>query len=353
MATAEGGALMSSVINGAAEQAAAYDVLAERSSGDLRAFASVRRLDSPRLPEVGTVLTRRLADEGVENFAIRFDSRHAILRACLRPDAIPSVTPSMVKDIVRIQGAVRRVFAEQTDPRARPVRYMVWSSNMPGIWNLGGDLRLFMQLIRRKDRERLLGYAHEVVRAVHANFVSLNLPLITVALVQGDALGGGFEAALTNDVIIAEEDAKFGLPEILFNMFPGMGAYSLLCRRLDGGRARQMITTGRLYEAEELLQMGLVDLVVPSGEGPAAVREYLARNQRRHNVLQALSDVYRRCQPVTRDELIGVTDIWVETALRLDEADLRRMERLATAQSRRWARAEGSEGVDAPLSAVG
>ena len=62
---------------------------------------------------------------------------------------------------------------------------------------------------------------------------------MTVALIQGDAIGGGFEAMLTNDVVIAERTAKFGLPEILFNLFPGMGAHSFLKRprrRPDGAR---------------------------------------------------------------------------------------------------------------------
>jgi DSF synthase len=166
----------------------------------------------------------------------------------------------------------------------------------------------------------------------------MGLPLLTIGLVQGDALGGGFESALTNDVIIAERGSRMGLPEVLFNMFPGMGAYSLLCRRLDGVRAQQMILSGRLYEAQELDELGLVDLVVDKGDGPAAVREYLERNRRRHSTLLALSRVRQRCQPVTYEELIDVTDVWVETALGLDEADLRRMEHLIRAQERRHAR---------------
>lgn len=288
-----------------------------------------------------------------DELSIRFEADLGILWCSFNHTQRPCFTPRLLQEIQDLQGRLRRGLAPPATIGRMPLRNLVWSSRLPGLWNLGGDLQLFVRLIRAGVEHELRHYAYSCVTTVFQNFTKMDLPILTVALVQGDALGGGFEAALTNDVIIAEEDAKFGLPEILFNMFPGMGAYSLLCRRLDGSRARQMITSGRLYDAEELLQMGLVDLVVPSGEGPAAVREYLARNQRRHNVLQALSDVYRRCQPVTRDELIGVTDIWVETALRLDEADLRRMERLATAQTRRWARAEVSEGVDAPLSAVG
>jgi DSF synthase len=330
---------MSSVTYGNAGPAAAYDVLSDRSSGEFRTVASLLRLDSSRIaPEVGTVLTRRLADEGLENFAIRFDGRQRILWASLKPDAIPSVTPGMIKDIVRIQSAVRRVYAEQTDPASRPVRYMVWGSTMPGIWNLGGDLRLFMQLIRLKDRERLLGYAHEVVRAVHANFVNLNLPLITIALVQGDALGGGFEGALSSNLLIAEKSARFGLPEILFNLFPGMGAYSFLCRKIDTATAERMIFSGRIYTAGELHQMGVVDVLAEDGQGERRLLDYVAQHERNHNTHCAIYKVRRRCNPVTFEELADVATIWVDTALALEEGDLRKMERLVVAQNRRLER---------------
>jgi DSF synthase len=221
-----------------------------------------------------------------------------------------------------------------------PVRAVVWGSTFPGIWNLGGDLELFTRLIRAHAAKELRSYAYACIDAVYQNLTKMGLPLLTIGLVQGDALGGGFEHALTNDVIIAERDSKLGLPEVLFNLFPGMGAYSLLCRRLDGVRAQQLILSGRVYEAQELEELGLVDLVVAQGEGPAAVREYLERNRRRHGTLLALSRVRQRCQPVSYEELIDVTDIWVETALGLDEADLRRMEHLVRAQSRRHARTQ-------------
>ena len=74
-------------------------------------------------------------------------------------------------------------------------------------------------------------------------------------------------------------------------------------------RAQKLILSGRLYDAEELEIMGLVDLMVDPGEEPAAVGEYLERNRRRHGTLLALSRVRQRCQPVTYEELIDVTDV--------------------------------------------
>jgi DSF synthase len=134
-----------------------------------------------------------------------------------------------------------------------------------------------------------------------------------------------------------------GLPEILFNLFPGMGAYSLLSRKLDPARAERMILSGRIYSTPELHEMGLVDVLADDGHGEDAVRHYIARNARRHRVQRSLCEVRRRIHPLTFAELQDVTEMWVEAALRLEEIDLRKMERLMAAQQRRLAaRANGS-----------
>jgi DSF synthase len=227
-------------------------------------------------------------------------------------------------------------------PPELPLRYLIWASSTPETYNLGGDLGLFVDLIRDRDVEGLHRYAKACVDVCYLNAINLDLPIVTVALVQGCALGGGFEAVLSNDIIVAERGVKLGLPEVLFNLFPGMGAYSFLSRQLSGAQARAMILSGRLYTAEELAEMGLVDHLVPAGEGEAALRAHLLRNDRRHGVLTALARVGRRCQPIDYEELLEVTDVWVETALCLTDADLRRMEHLARAQERRRA-AGGSQ----------
>jgi DSF synthase len=284
---------------------------------------------------------------------VRFDADQGSLWCAFNHGDRPCFTPKLLNAIRRLQIRLQRGLATRAGSGSIPLRSLVWTSSVPGIWNLGGDLKLFVELIRTQAEAELRRYAHACVDVVYQNLYKLDLPVLTIALVQGDALGGGFEAVLTNDVIIAERGSKFGLPEILFNMFPGMGAYSLLCRRLDGCRAQQLILSGRLYDAEELEQMGLVDLVVEPGTGRRAVRDWLARNQRRHAVLRALSEVRRRCQPVSYDELIEVTELWVATALGLEEADLRRMERLAAAQQRRREQARRRAEPPFLLSAAG
>ena len=141
-----------------------------------------------------------------------------------------------------------------------PVRYYVGASRSPRAYNLGGDLALFMMLIKARDRAALSRYAAKCIDNLHARVQHYGCPtLTTLALVQGDALGGGFECALTSDVIIAEESAQMGLPEILFNLFPGMGAYQLLARRIGARAAEDLILSGRVHSAKKLHEMGIVD----------------------------------------------------------------------------------------------
>jgi DSF synthase len=267
------------------------------------------------------------------------DAQDKILWYYMKPKGRPSFTPGLLRDIRELQQWVGHLFAEPWRQGDAPIRYLVLASRMPGIFNLGGDLKLFAERIRNGDRASLERYARACVDVLYPNAVSLDLPIVTIALVQGDALGGGFEAALSCNLIVAERSAKFGLPEILFNLFPGMGAYSFLARRLDAARAEQLIFSGRIYSAEELHEMGVVDVLAEDGRGEEAVREYAGKHARRHSAHRAIYQARQRFHPITYEELKDITDIWVDAALRLTEADLRKMERLAAAQDRRRANA--------------
>jgi DSF synthase len=260
---------------------------------------------------------------------------------CMMRSPQPTFRPALLRDFHQLRHTLRRHFigAAPEDP---PIRYLAFGSYTPGVFNLGGDLNLFGALIRRRDRERLSDYAHACVDVSDNNAASYGLPIITIAMVQGDALGGGFEAALSCNIIVAEKRAKFGLPEVLFNLFPGMGAYSFLSRRVGAAMAEKMIISGKIYDAAELHAMGIVDILVEDGEGPAAVRSYITRNTRRHNAEQAVYQVRRRVDAIPYEELSDITKIWVEAALRLTETDLRKMERIAMAQNRRWAKIHGA-----------
>ncbi|MCX7684519.1 MAG: crotonase/enoyl-CoA hydratase family protein [Acetobacteraceae bacterium] len=271
-----------------------------------------------------------------ETLETRLETDTASFWAFMRPGAKACFTLDLLQDILAQQALLRDALSPARRGDAPPaVRWYVMGSRIPGIFNLGGDLAHFAEKIRARDLAALRRYGHLCVEAIHGNAEAFRAPVGTIALVQGDALGGGFECALAFDVIVAERSAKFGLPEILFNLFPGMGAYSFLSRRIGPVQAERLITSGRLYSAEELHALGIVDVLAEDGEGEAAVRAFLDRNGRKHNALQAIWRTRRTVNPVTLQELKQVVEIWAETALGVSEADLRKMLRLTAAQEKR------------------
>ena len=222
--------------------------------------------------------------------------------------------------------------------------YYVLAARTPRVFNLGGDLALFVLLIKARDREALAHYAKLCIENMYPRIQNFFCPtLTTLSLVQGDALGGGFESALSSDLIFAEESAQMGLPEILFNLFPGMGACSLLARRIGMRAAEELILSGRVLPAARLHEMGVVDVVVPDGQGPTAVREWIAKNARRRNGMQAVYRARQLVHPVTREELDAVTETWVDAALRLEDRDLKMMSRIVRAQMRRMEHGDVSD----------
>ncbi len=221
--------------------------------------------------------------------------------------------------------------------------YQVFASERQGVFSLGGDLNYFIQLIRAKDRERLFEYAKLCIDVGYPAATSYDIPFTTIALVQGEALGGGFEAALAANVLIAERSSKFGFPETVFGMFPGMGAFSFLARRLSPSMAKRIINSGKVYSAEELYDMGVVDDLVPDGKGKQAVYEYIQHRQNRHLGYQGVDILADQFNPLTYKEMLDVIVLWVDTAMQLSDKNLRLMEYLVRAQEKRWSEVKQDE----------
>jgi DSF synthase len=252
-------------------------------------------------------------------------------------DGVPCYSLSLLKDILEHDQQLMRNGAKvEVDGMMHAVNYYVTASRIPGIFNVGGDLALFSMLIKTGDRQALEHYAKLCIDNIYPRTRAFFSPTLTkIVLVQGEALGGGFECALASDVIVAEESAQMGLPEILFNLFPGMGACSLLARRIGMRAAEELILSGKVLPASELYKMGIVDVLATDGQGETAVRGWIEKNAKRRNGLQAVHRARQFIHPVTREELDGIVGLWVDAALRLGERDLKMMNRLVRAQMRR------------------
>ena len=288
-------------------------------------FGSARPNAQERIPLPGRI-------SRFDNLAVQLEANSGTYWCYMHPQERPSFTPALLADLADMQRSIVDMFS--TDDA--PLRYYVLASRLPGIFNLGGDLSVLASRIRNQDRAGLARYAKACIDVLYTNCISFDRPVVTIALVQGDALGGGFEAALSCDIIVAERGTRFGFPEVLFNLFPGMGAYSFLARRLGSAQAEKIILSGRVYTAEELLEIGVVQVLAEPGSGEQAVRELIGRTGRRHNAQNSVFRVGRCVAPLTYEELQQIADIWVNSALGLAESDLRKMERLTAAQNRRW-----------------
>ena len=271
-----------------------------------------------------------------EQVRTRFDEEYGVMWSFMRPEPRPCFTKKMLEECHFIAhhpnwGMKGSVFNKGI---RESVNYMVLASDMPGVFNLGGDLATFRQAIEKQDRDGLLNYAKACIDIGWA-FYKMDASVTTLALVQGQAMGGGLEAALSAHVMIAEKSAMMGLPEVLFNLFPGMGALSFLSRKIGMAAAEAMVRSGRVYTATELHEMGVVDVLADDGQGEKALYEWIRKQHRSLNSFQAIQRAKQRVNPLTVEELYDITEIWVDAALRLGERDLKIMERLVRAQDRK------------------
>jgi len=267
------------------------------------------------------------------HISTRFDDRHGVFWCIMQPKGRPCFSLELLEELRAVEMDLER-YAGITRTEDLPLRYFVFASGTPGVFNYGGDLEWFIRCVNSRDVAALRRYARLCVDVLHSYFMNFDLPITTISLVQGAALGGGFEAALGGDVVIAEKSAVLGFPEVLFNLFPGMGAYNFLSRRIGMARTERMILGGKTFRAEELLEDGALDIVTEDGNGENALYDYIEKHSRKQYVYESLFKIRRSVFPVHHEEMMEISELWVDTALRIGPREIRLMERLVNAQAR-------------------
>jgi DSF synthase len=256
-----------------------------------------------------------------------YEEGRNILWVMLHAQPRPCFNPALIDDVAAVVRAVRA--------SGLPIDFWVTGSTVEGIFNTGGDLSYFASNIRAGAREPLRAYAHACINTLCEVMDGFGVGAITLAMVEGSALGGGYEAALAHDYVLAQHGAKLGFPEIAFNLFPGMGAYSFAARKAHMRVAEELISSGTAYPAEWHHDKGLVDRVFAPGEAYLATRTFIDTLRPKLNGMRAILRTRKRVVGVTREELLAITDDWAETAFNLEEKDLAYMERLVLLQNRR------------------
>lgn len=171
-----------------------------------------------------------------------------------RPDALNAVSSAQAQAIAEACAEVAG------DDRLSVV---VVSSSSTRAFCVGADLK------ERADfSDADLHRQRPITRAAYRGV--WDLPMVTIAAVDGYALGGGCELALACDLVVAAESATFGLPEVGVGLIPGGGGTQLLPRRIGWNRAADLVLTGRQIDGAEAYRLGLADRLVPPGTAPQA-----------------------------------------------------------------------------------
>ncbi|KAA9012447.1 crotonase/enoyl-CoA hydratase family protein [Sphingobium limneticum] len=293
-------------------------------------FSSAEDVAFDATETVASELTRQSMMFDLGQIDVQWDAPLETLWAFMAPQERPNFSMAMLRDVRSWYVESKRLF----DAGQLPIKYLVAGSRFPGVFNLGGDLELFAGCIERGDLPGLIDYGHACIDVVNRTWRNGDMPVVSIALAQGDALGGGFEALLCFDIVVAERSARFGLPEMLFGLFPGMGAYSILARKLGRLMAERMILSGKVYTAEEMYDLGIVHRLVEDGEGEAAVRDYISSTRAHHSGHVGVFQAGRRVDPLDYEELKDIVENWAASAVKIDLKDMRMMRRLASAQTR-------------------
>ena len=181
---------------------------------------------------------------------VRHGDGHVAELVLDRPGAMNAVSTAMAEAIAAATSSLA------ADP---DVRCVVLTSSHPKAFCVGADLKE-----RNGFTDAQLVQQRPVARAAYGGVLALPMPAI--AAVDGFALGGGLELALSCDLVVLGSDAIVGLPEVSVGVIPGGGGTQLLTRRVGWSRAASLIFTARRLAAGEALELGVVDEVVPAGE---------------------------------------------------------------------------------------
>jgi enoyl-CoA hydratase len=189
---------------------------------------------------------------------VRFEKEEGIVVVTIDNPPMNVLSSQVVSEL----GEIFSIIAE--DPEAVVV-ILTGAGNR--AFMAGADIKEFPQLIESENKKEVVMRSHHVQNQIDF------LPKPTIAVLNGITFGGGCELALTCDLRVAEAHAQIGLPEIKLGIFPGGGGTQRLPRLIGEAKAKELMYTGEPISAEEAERIGLVNQVVPSGEGMEAARK--------------------------------------------------------------------------------
>lgn len=294
-------------------------------------LSATRLADAETTP--GEVLDRLYHEAGpLPQLKLEYELATKTLWVTIAPEPKPVFTFDLVGSLYKLQRAVVSLWNRDRYIQS-PIRFFAYRASGP-IFTFGGDLDFYLACIAKGDHAALQEYARLSIEAVLGNASSLYGSAITLATIEGKAVGGGIDAPLSCNVVIAEEQVSFSYPEIKFNHFP-IAAVAVLSRRMGSKQAHKLLTTAAELSASEFEAAGALDAVVPVGTGEAWLRKYAAETLRMHGArLNLFEAFYRRRANEFKTELKLLAEAWSTYMLKLTPMEISRLQRVSVGQDR-------------------
>ena len=261
----------------------------------------------------------------LKNGSFEIDLREKSVWVSRQESAAEHVSIDQLKEMHVIDSAIQQgAFGD--------VKFKVVTAACASLFCLGGDLALFLRCVEDRDRDALAEYALLATKSVWVNSSGFGArQLNSLAVVRGEAQGGGFEVALSCDVLVAERGAHFGFPETIFGLFPGMGAELLLATRVDSEVAKRLTMHARRYSAEFLYELGVIDILVEPNHGFATATAITEEPRK----LETFERRILRARELRYSSLVELVERWVDRALNLSQREQKAMRVLLRAQDKR------------------
>ncbi len=203
------------------------------------------------------------------------------------------------------------LFAEALPKLQRDSHALIISSARKEGFCAGADLRELYRESQPLPADKRASRLHDYLERIHRVMNALDAaPLTTIAAIEGIAFGGGFELALTCDLIIADKTARFCFPELRLGLIPGFGGIPRLKRDLGNAVVRDLLLTGRSINSTKAQAVGLVSQVVAEGDALRIARSTAAQLKKfdRETAIAAKNFI----KPVPHDELRREIEIFCE-----------------------------------------
>jgi enoyl-CoA hydratase/carnithine racemase len=202
-------------------------------------------------------------------------------------------------------------FASALDDLEKGAHALILYSQLKCGFCAGADLRELYQRSQTMDESEAARGVRDFLERIHRVLNRIDrAPLTTIAAVHGVTFGGGFELALVCDLIVADKMARFCFPELRLGLIPGFGGIPRLKRDLGNAVVRDLLLTGRSFNATKAQQIGLVSQIVSEGEALRAARATAGQIGKFDR--QTVVTAKRFIKPIPLEELRAEIDIFCE-----------------------------------------